>query len=434
MPGDRLGLELTTTDDAAAAYVDGVDRMLAAWPGVDERLDAALAADPDFALAHAAVARMLQMRGDLAGARAAVARARGLADRATRRERQHGETIGLLVEGRAADSLTAVEHHLDEYSTDSLVLSLALGAFGLLAFSGRADHDAVRLALCERLAPAQPGDDWWFLTYLGWAHTEAGNLDTGLRITERGFRLRRENAHGAHMLAHAFHERGEHDAGVAHLEDWLPDYTPEGQLYCHINWHRALLEVAAGDLDAALARYRERMCPAVSLSPPINVLTDGASLFWRIMLYRDDHPDLPWDELTAYGESKWPRPAIPFIDVHCAMSAAASGDRDAVQRRSTALRELDAAARLPAGPVPATLSDALAAYAGGDHAAAADAIESALPELPRIGGSHAQREVHEETLIAACLKCGREDRARQLLEERLARRPSAQDRAWLAAA
>ena len=66
-------------------------------------------------------------------------------------------------------------------------------------------------------------------------------------------------------------------------------------------------------------------------------------------------------------------------------------------------------------------------------AAAAAAVEAVLAELPRPGGSPAQREVHEETLIAACLRCGRDERARELLRARLARRPSRQDRRWLAA-
>ena len=55
---------------------------------------------------------------------------------------------------------------------------MLLGAFGLYAFSGRPDHDAAKLAICERHA-RHYGEDWWFLSYLGWSHTEAGNLTTG---------------------------------------------------------------------------------------------------------------------------------------------------------------------------------------------------------------------------------------------------------------
>jgi hypothetical protein len=57
-----------------------------------------------------------------------------------------------------------------------------------------------------------------------------------------------------------------------------------------------------------------------------------------------------------------------------------------------------------------------------------------LPELARIGGSHAQREVFEDTHIVACLRAGERDRAAERLTARLARRPSSRDECWLAEA
>lgn len=55
---DRYGNDLTTDSaDARDAYVEGMDRFLAAAPDVEAAFQQALAADPDFALAHVAVAR-----------------------------------------------------------------------------------------------------------------------------------------------------------------------------------------------------------------------------------------------------------------------------------------------------------------------------------------------------------------------------------------
>jgi hypothetical protein len=52
---DSRGLPLSTTSDLAAErYRAGVDLLLSAWPGAAEALGEASAADPDFALAHAA--------------------------------------------------------------------------------------------------------------------------------------------------------------------------------------------------------------------------------------------------------------------------------------------------------------------------------------------------------------------------------------------
>lgn len=54
-----------------------------------------------------------------------------------------------------------------------------------------------------------------------------------------------------------------------------------------------------------------------------------------------------------------------------------------------------------------------------------------MPDLVQIGGSHAQRELWEDTLIVACLRGGHRDKAARLISDRLHRRPSARDEAWL---
>ena len=55
---DQYDNPLSTASAAARdAYVAGVDLFLAAQPGVEAALGRALEADPDFALAHLALAR-----------------------------------------------------------------------------------------------------------------------------------------------------------------------------------------------------------------------------------------------------------------------------------------------------------------------------------------------------------------------------------------
>jgi hypothetical protein len=78
------------------------------------------------------------------------------------------------------------------------------------------------------------------------------------------------------------------------------------------------------------------------------------------------------------------------------------------------------------------LCEGAAALARGDNAEAARVLEAALPPLPRIGGSHAQREVFEDSLIIAYLGSDQVDKAERLLRGRLTRRPSPRDEAWLA--
>ena len=142
---DRYGLRLSTESSAAAAYRDGVDLMLSAWPGAGDAFDRAIAADPDFALAHIARARVHSFYQQSEAARKEAALARELVTRnGTAREKGHVETLALAAEGQLASALSSALRHLEEFPRDAVVLSLPLGAFGLFAFSGRADHDQTK--------------------------------------------------------------------------------------------------------------------------------------------------------------------------------------------------------------------------------------------------------------------------------------------------
>jgi hypothetical protein len=56
-----------------------------------------------------------------------------------------------------------------------------------------------------------------------------------------------------------------------------------------------------------------------------------------------------------------------------------------------------------------------------------DLLEDLLPTLDRVGGSAAQRDVMEETLLLGLVNAGSTRRAAALLSARLDRRPSPLD-------
>jgi hypothetical protein len=73
------------------------------------------------------------------------------------------------------------------------------------------------------------------------------------------------------------------------------------------------------------------------------------------------------------------------------------------------------------------------AFASGDYAACVRTLEPVAAEVVRVGGSHAQREIIEDTLLVAFMKGGEHAKARGLLDRRLHRRPSPRDTRWSAA-
>ncbi|MDF0522053.1 tetratricopeptide repeat protein [Bradyrhizobium yuanmingense] len=431
---DRYGLPLSNSShEAASAYRDGVDLMLAGWTGTAETLERAIAADPDFALAHIARGRVhaFYQQGDLARQKAALARELVM-KRGSMRERSHVETLALAIEGRLPEAIASMLKHIDAWPRDAVVLSLPLGAFGLFAFSGMADHDRARHELCDSVAPHY-GEDWWFLTMSGWAMTENGDVARGRAVTERGFNLRRDNAHAAHAVLHAMFEDGSIEDADRLVDEWLPAYDRSGILHGHISWHQALGALEHGDAARALAIYADVLRPTATQAPPLNVITDSASLLWRLSMYGHAVPKALWQEADAAAQKLFPKSSLSFADVHMALFAAATQNREALAARLAAIEQRLADGKLPAGPVVPAIFRALAAFADEDYRTCAQMLAPVLGEVVRIGGSHAQRELIEDTYIVALMRSGELPRARAVLDARLHRRPSFRDTRWQAA-
>ena len=429
---DRRGLPISTiSEHAAERYREGVDFMLSTWPGAAEIVDEAIAADPDFALAHAARARLhvLRSEGVLAKERIGIA-AELVTLRGTERERSHVAVLSLAINGRSAEALDAVYTHADTWPRDIVALSLALGAFGLLAFSGRADHDQARVDLCERHAADFAADDWWFLTYRGWSHAENGNVAYGRDLTQRALDLRPRNANAVHALSHAMYEGGASTEAEELIAGWLPSYDRSGILHGHIAWHAALAALEHGDAERALAIYGEHVQPSVSTGNAVNIVSDTASFLWRLQAYGHAVPEGLWRAAAAYATPSFPHAGFAFADMHMALLAAATADKDALERRVSALLGMIEAGTLTAGSVVPAICRAALAFANEDYAGCVRILEPVASEVVRVGGSGAQRELMDDMLLLALMRSGNTTKAGLLLDRRLHRRPSPRDKAW----
>ncbi|WP_334109172.1 tetratricopeptide repeat protein [Methylobacillus sp.] len=430
---DRYNHLLSTESSLAAErYQAGIDLLLSIWPTAGETLDQAIDADPEFALALAARARLHAVHSEVTQAKAKIARAAELvAKKGSERERSHVAVLAHIINGQAATALAGAMTHTDLWPNDVLIMSLMLGAFGLLAFSGRADHNQARVDLCERHAPHFAADDWWFLTYRGWSHGENGNVRLGRELTERALELRRKNANAAHALAHVMYEQGASSEAEQHLADWMPEYGRSGVLYGHLAWHGALIALERGDTDQALEIYNKNIAPSANLGVPINVVSDTAAFLWRMQAYGYDvHPDL-WQNAASYASGYFQQAGFPFADIHMAIIAAATGDKSALLAREKKLSEMVNSGALVAGPVVPAICRSVLAFAEENYAESARILEPVAQDAVRLGGSGAQQEIVEDTLLVALMRCGEAAKAKALLEERLGRRPSPRDSRWL---
>jgi hypothetical protein len=174
---DRYELPLSTASWAARdAYVQGCEAKLTMYPGALEGFERAIAADPGFALAHAARAHVLLEHGDAAMARAAMATANSLTAGLSEREASHIAFFEMLSAGDGEAALSALPAHLDAWPRDALVLATAAFTNGLIGSSGRAGQKRMLLEFLGGLAPRY-GDDWWFTAHHGMALSENGQRD-----------------------------------------------------------------------------------------------------------------------------------------------------------------------------------------------------------------------------------------------------------------
>ncbi len=424
MAEDRYGLSLSTSSAAAVqAYVDGVDRFLAAREDSEAAFDRALAADPAFALAHIGRARSLQLHGRGAEAQAAAAQARALTGSLGRREHQHVEALALAVAGQGARALALVREHVAEFPRDAMALAAANGVYGLIGFSGRVERNEDLLALLDGVAPAY-GADWWFLGAHGFARTEALGWKAGAPLIERALELAPRNAHAAHAFAHVLYEQGVDEPGAAFVEGWMAGYARAAPLHCHISWHQALFELGRGRPDRALAVYEASIRPGSSLGPPFSTVVDSASLLWRRELAGAARRPEAWSAVAAHARASFPAVGLAFLDVHCAVALAAAGDGEGLERWVSRLRQADAEGRVPGGSVVPIVAEAMGAFATGRYEETIVALAPVLDQLVRVGGSGAQRDLFEHTLLAAYLRTGRADAAQALLRRRVDRQPS----------
>jgi hypothetical protein len=129
--------------------------------------------------------------------------------------------------------------------------------------------------------------------------------------------------------------------------------------------------------------------------------------------------------LAAAGADLVDRPETPFVALHAALAVAASGD---LARLATLRAHCEASGELTVRTTVATVCDALLAAGEQDWGQAARLLTDVLPGLPRVGGSAAQREIVEETLLFCLVSDGQAERAMRLLDGRLDRRTSPLDR------
>ncbi len=417
-PRDTYGLTLTTSRRAAAAYDDALGRVLRLQGGAEEALEEAVALDPGFAQAHTALALLGHEWGAAGSWRSALAAAHAAAAERHLDDREVSllDAVTTRLRSDEATGAAALLRHVRLFPRDALAVSVAVPtvAFGGLT-SGAQTADLV-----ESLGRAY-GDDWWYAGQLAFVRQDQERWDEAEALAAHALAVEPASGHAVHARAHVLYETGRHTEGLTWLDGWIRTCGREAHHRSHFSWHAALHELATGDVAAVHARYeRELAPPGVTGS---RALVDGAALLWRCRVTGVGHRTPP--PVRTVAPDGWLiSPPTPFAALHAALGLAADDDQAGLAAlRTTSLAHGDPVFREVVAPVCRALQSVVEA----DHATAARVLTEVLPRADVLGGSRAQREVLEDTLVHALAQAGRADEAAAVLDRRLDRRPSALD-------
>ena len=415
---DRYDLPLSTRSSAARdAYIKGCLAKLTMYPGAIEAFDRAIAADPPFALPHAARAHALLERGDIARARASIAKAADLATGLPEREASHVAYFASLVAGDTERALAALPVHLNAWPRDALVLGTTAFTNGLIGSSGRTGQKRTLLDLLDRLAPYY-GDDWWFTAHHGMAQSENGAHNAARPMIERSLAQNPANPWAAHATAHLAYETGDPGAACDFMTDWLTRYPRNAPLYSHLSWHLAIAHLESGDAAPAAGLFANAFAPDVHSGPPRGKLNDAVSFLWRRELAGETRDKALWREMHDFAIRNFPRGGAAFSDLHVILTLVVAGDDAGLEARVEQIEALAREGRYPSGISVPAVARGFTAFERGDYVAAIEALEPLGPELERIGGSHAQLDLVRFTLLQAYHRGVHPDAARRVLQAR----------------
>ena len=417
---DRQGLELTGASEAAGNLYREAVKAYHCYAGEPfPLLRTALADSPGFVMAHVLIAYMTLVGSDSRVRSLGTATVAATASlKATSREAGHVAAINAIMAGEFQSAARMLEDVAIAHPHD--VLTLQAGQqMDFLTGDSRMLRDRIARAL-PAWSDGMP-DHHAILGLHAFGLEETGHYARAEAAGRRAVELEPRNGWAQHAVAHVLEMQDRRAEGVAWMTANAPDWTRESFFAVHNWWHLALFHLGLGDIDAVLELYDgpiygERSTMAFDMD-------DAAALLWRLKLRGVDVSGR-WDVLAdAYAAQ--PRGLNAFDDVHATLAVVGAG------RDSAPIVQAIAAVSAGSGEnarvtrdIGLPISQAIAAFGHGNFVGSVETLRRVRNRAADFGGSHAQRDLIDLTLIAAAGLSGNTSLERALLAERAGAMPA----------
>ena len=445
MKQDERNLPLSTDSAEAVTQFDrAVEHFLKFHADTMALAGGALAADPDFVMGHCLRAYLLLIAANPANRAqidATLARARAGAATITTRERMHLAAAEAWHSGSLDNSFSVWRQILDADPTDLLAFRIC----DTIWF--RHGQTQPILEQADRVTPRWsadlPGYDC-AQTIWAFAHEEVGDTKGAEKAVDAALERDATNYFAHHVKAHVM----DTDCRAREGSDWLGaqvvNWSLGNNLIHHLWWHRALLRLDLGEVDAVMASYDQDIRnfddPMTKATPDHYVdLQNAAALLWRLEQHGLDVGDR-WQELADKAEARIGEVGHLLMVPHLMLALVATGRDAAAARFVAALRELAADPTLwtatAIADVVIPVCEAAQAHRRGDHARVVDLLAPRQAQIRLLGGSNAQRDMFFQMLIDSAMKADRRDVVTAMIAHETATRaaPPTQRAGYAAAA
>ena len=391
-------------------------------------LDTAIAADPGWALPHVMKAGFLLSLTEPAlvdEAATHLEQARARAEQATPRERAHHEAVQQVHKGRWHKACRTWDALLVEHPRDALALQWAqLWDFYRGDAAGLRGRPARALPEWDEADPLYAHVLALYAFGLEESHLQQQAEEAG----RRALSLQPRSPWAVHAVAHVMEMQGRFEEGSAWLRQHQGVWADGNGFSGHLWWHKALFRLEALDI-AGVLRLVDSHLSGEALQITLHRV-DAAAILWRLHLLGEDVASRCTTLLQGWDLSEASAGYYAFNDVHAVLAMLGAGEMHRAEawvarcaERAMSSGDASRTNHQMAREVGLPLMRGLLAWQRGAASAACEQIYPVRALAQRVGGSHAQRDLIDLTLLAAAAGGGHRGMGRALVNDRRMAKP-----------
>jgi len=429
---DGQGISYPTANAAGIQLYDKIVREMS-WfqAAVFETIEAAIAANPTFGMPYFAKAYLNlymtepQFRDVAVDAMRAL-RATIEIDRLGVVEQAHARAIDSWIAGdlkRACETLDRIG-----FEEPREILALRVG-HEMDFFAGETRNLRDRVA--RQLPSWSPTDPHYGIVLGAYAFglEENGNYDQAEVVGRQALEFNRADAWAVHAVAHTMEMRGYTGEGIRFMTDRVQDWAENNLFAAHNWWHTALFHLDSGDPDAALRIYDASIFNDASITVAL-VMLDASSILWRMHVEGLDVSSRARPLAAEWRRILPEQPYYLFNDMHASMAHVAAHDltgaAEVVARIDRYLKDGDDGTNTfhIARSLGRPICQAILEFGQGRYAQCVATLYEIRQRASELGGSLAQRDVLDRTILAAAILGNLRFVARALASERISLKAS----------